>query len=322
MFMGWMCSGHSHTTSAEPTSQSAVKELSKNCEALGRSLQGNCFRTRRIGNVSASLRLKTFPMRHLIILLALTLVARAADAPLPTKWNGFVRHDFSLDGRPGLVVKPANAAPGKPWIWRTEFFGHEPQGDIALLNAGWHVAFFKVSDMYGDPKPVALMDEFYDRAVSSFGLSKRAVLEGFSRGGLYAVNYAAAHPDRTAALYLDAPVLDIRSWPGDKGKGKGDARCWKQALEIYGLTEDMAKEFKGNPLDKAEALAKAGIPIVAVVGDADDVVPYAENTKPFAEKYRAAGGTIEVIVKPGVNHHPHSLKDPKPFVDFLLKHVK
>ena len=61
---------------------------------------------------------------------------------------------------------------------------------------------------------------------------------------------------------------------------------------------------------------------MAVVGDADDVVPYAENTKPFAEKYRAAGGTIEVIVKPGVNHHPHSLKDPKPFVDFLLKHVK
>ena len=35
-----------------------------------------------------------------------------------------------------------------------------------------------------------------------FGLSKRAVLEGFSRGGLYAVNFAAAHPDMTAALYL------------------------------------------------------------------------------------------------------------------------
>ncbi len=264
-------------------------------------------------------------MRHLLILLAFTVVAftiiaRAADAKLPTQWNGFVRHEFSLDGRPGLVVKPAKAAPGSPWIWRTEFFGHEPQGDIALLNAGWHVAYFKVSDMYGDPKSVALMDEFHGRAVSEYGLSKRAVLEGFSRGGLYAVNYAAAHPDKTAALYLDAPVLDIRSWPG--GKGKGDARCWKQALEIYGLTDETAKDFKGNPLDKAEALAKAGIPIVAVVGDADVVVPYDENTKPFAEKYRAAGGTIEVIVKPGVDHHPHSLKDPKPFVDFLLKHVK
>ena len=261
-------------------------------------------------------------MRNLLLFLVLTFVAHAADAPPPAKWNGFEKVDFTLEGRGGGIVKPATAAPGKPWIWRTEFFGHEPQGDIALLNAGWHVAFFKVSDMYGDPKSVALMEKFHAHAVREFGLSPRAVLEGFSRGGLYAVNFAATHPGKTAALYLDAPVLDIRSWPGGKGNGKGDARCWKQALEIYSLTEDTAKDFKGNPLDKAEALAKARIPIVAVVGDADDVVPYDENTKPFAEKYRAAGGIIEVIVKPGVNHHPHSLKDPKPIVDFLLKHVK
>lgn len=261
-------------------------------------------------------------MRNLLLLLILTLVAHAADAPPASKWNGFDKLDFTVADHAGLLVKPATAATGKPWIWRTEFFGHEPQGDIALLNAGWHVAFFKVSDMYGDPKSVSLMEKFHAHVVREFGLSPRAVLEGFSRGGLYAVNFAAANPGKTAALYLDAPVLDIRSWPGGKGKGKGDARCWKQALEIYGLTEDTAKDFKGNPLDKAEALAKAGIPIVAVVGDADDVVPYDENMRPFAEKYRAAGGTIEVIVKPGVNHHPHSLKDPKPIVDFLLKHAK
>ena len=261
-------------------------------------------------------------MRHLLILLAFTLIVRAGDAPLPTKWNGFDKLDFTVAGHAALLVKPATAAPGKPWIWRTEFFGHEPQGDLALLAAGWHVAFFKVSDMYGAPQSIELMEKFHAHVVREFGLSPRAVLEGFSRGGLYAVNFAAAHPGKTAALYLDAPVLDIRSWPGGKGKGKGDAKCWKQALDLYGLTEDTAKDFKGNPLDKAEALAKAGIPIVAVVGDADDVVPYDENTRPFAEKYRAAGGSIEVIVKPGVNHHPHSLKDPKPFVDFLLKHAK
>ena len=271
--------------------------------------------------VSAFLRLKTFPMRHLLILLAFTLVVRA-DTPAVSKWTGFEQLNFTVDGHAAGLVKPANAAPGKPWIWRTEFFGHEPQGDIALLNAGWHVAYFKVSDMYGDPKSVALMEKFHDHVVREFGLSPRAVLEGFSRGGLYAVNFAAAFPAKTAALYLDAPVLDIRSWPGGKGKGKGSATCWKQALEIYGLTEEAAKEFKGNPLDKAGALAKTGIPIVAVVGDSDTTVPYDENTKPFAEKYRAAGGTIEVIVKPGVDHHPHSLKDPKPIVDFLLKHVR
>ena len=33
------------------------------------------------------------------------------------------------------------------------------------------------------------------------------------------------------------------------------------------------------------------------------------------------GGKIEVIVKPGVDHHPHSLKDPKPIVDFLMNNA-
>jgi pimeloyl-ACP methyl ester carboxylesterase len=261
-------------------------------------------------------------MRTLLCLLVLSFVALADDASRLSKWNGFDKLDFTVADHTALLVKPAAAAPGKPWIWRTEFFGHEPQGDVALLNAGWHVAYFKVSDMYGAPQSIELMEKFHAHVVREFGLSQRAVLEGFSRGGLYAVNFAAAHPDQTAALYLDAPVLDIRSWPGGKGKGKGDARCWKQALEIYGLTEETAKDFRGNPLDSAEKLARAGIPTIAVVGDADDVVPYEENTKPFAAKYRSAGGAIEVIVKPGVNHHPHSLKDPKPIVDFLLKHVK
>ena len=233
-------------------------------------------------------------------------------------WNGFERVDLTVAGRAGLVVKPKTPADGKPWIWRTEFFGHEPQGDLALLAAGWHVAYFQVSDMYGAPPAIELMAQFHAHVTKEFSLSQRAVIEGFSRGGLYAVNFAAAHPDKTAGLYLDAPVLDIRSWPGGKGASKGDANCWAQALKLYGLTEETAAAFKGNPLDQLEPLAKAHIPIISVVGDADKAVPLAENTAILEQRYKALGGKIEVIVKPGVDHHPHSLKDPKPIVDFLL----
>ena len=180
------------------------------------------------------------------------------------------------------------------------------------------MAYFKVSDMYGAPSAIDLMEQFHQHVMKEFGLAKRAVLEGFSRGGLYAVNFAATHPDQTAALYLDAPVLDIRSWPGGKGAAKGDARCWAQALELYGLTEETAREFKGNPLDRLEPIALARIPILCVVGDADKVVPLAENTAILEQRYKALGGKIEVIVKPGVDHHPHSLKDPQPIVDFIL----
>ncbi len=30
----------------------------------------------------------------------------------------------------------------------------------------------------------------------------------------------------------------------------------------------------------------------------------------------------QVIHKPGVGHHPHGLDDPKPVVDFIVKHAR
>lgn len=260
-------------------------------------------------------------MRNLVIASVLFVAPAFAQEPKVSQWNGFERIDYKVENREALIVRPKTPAPGNPWIWRTEFFGHEPQGDLALLAAGWHVAYFKISDMYGSPAAIALMGKFHADATSNHKLAKRVTLEGFSRGGLYAVNFAGANPDKTAALYLDAPVLDIRSWPGGKGKGQGNAQCWKQALDAFSLTEETAKTFTGNPMDKAGILAKAGIPILSVCGDSDKVVPFDENTQPFAEKVRKDGGKIEVIAKPGVDHHPHSLKDPKPIVDFLLKNA-
>src|SRR6202011_1715162 len=109
--------------------------------------------------------------------------------------------------------------------------------------------------MYGTPESIDLMAKFHEVVTRDYALNPRAVLEGFSRGGLYAVNFATL-PDKTAALYLDAPVLDIRSWPGGKGAGKGDKHCWEEALKLYGLTEESAPAFKGNPPDQLEPLAR------------------------------------------------------------------
>lgn len=255
---------------------------------------------------------------HSIFVIAFV---RAEPPAKSSSWQGYERLDFEVAGRAALLVKPQKMAKDAPWIWRTEFFGHEPQADVALLGRGWHVAYFKVSDMYGAPAAIDLMAQFHATVTRDYRLNNRVVLEGFSRGGLYAVNFAATHPDKTAALYLDAPVLDIRSWPGGKGRGKGSAKCWAEALAIYGLTEETASTFKGNPLDRLEPLAKARIPILSVCGDADTAVPLAENTAILETRYKTLGGPIEVIVKPGVEHHPHSLKDPKPIVDFLLRHA-
>jgi hypothetical protein len=74
-------------------------------------------------------------------------------------------------------------------------------------------------------------------------------------------------------------------------------------------------------VDHLEPIAKAGIPILAVIGDADEVVPVSENIDLVEKHYRALGGLIKVIRKPGVKHYPHSLKDPKPIVDYLVSAV-
>jgi pimeloyl-ACP methyl ester carboxylesterase len=254
--------------------------------------------------------------------------AKAAD-PKPvaagevkrSQWNGLERLDFQVDGRAAILIVPPKADVGRPWIWRTEFFGHEPQADIALTEKGFHVAYVNVQNLYGAPKSLDAMDTFYDAMIRDYHLMPKVVLEGFSRGGLFALNWAARHPDRVACIYNDAPVCDFRSWPGGKGKGKGSPGDWQRCLEAYGLTEAEALKYELNPVDNLKPLARHKIPILHVCGDADDVVPFEENTKLVEERYKALGGPITVIVKPGVGHHPHSLPDPKPIVDFVYKHT-
>ena len=65
--------------------------------------------------------------------------------------------------------------------------------------------------MYGSPGAVAHMRVFQEYVTAAFGLAPQTVLFGFSRGGLYACNYAMEHPERVLLLYLDAPVLDLLS---------------------------------------------------------------------------------------------------------------
>lgn len=60
---------------------------------------------------------------------------------------------------------------------------------------------------------------------------------------------------------------------------------------------------------------------VHVFGDADDVVPWEENTGIIAERYKKLGGDITLIRKPGIGHHPHGLDDSTPIVEFIAKHA-
>lgn len=264
-------------------------------------------------------------MKNLIITLMIcatcSLVNAAEYEGKKSDWHGYARYDFNVGHRPCILVAPEQVAEGRPWIWRARFFGHEPQADIALLERGYHVAYCEVGGLFGNAAAVEHWDTFYAHLVGKYALARKVALEGMSRGGLIIYNWAAKNPEKVACLYGDAPVCDIRSWPGGMGSGKGSASDWSAALDAYGLTEETQGDFRGNPIDQLEPLAKAQVPILHVVGEADHVVPVAENSDIIEQRYKALGGSIEVIRKPGVDHHPHALKDPAPIVDFVTQHV-
>ena len=114
----------------------------------------------------------------LVFVAGLQISAVRAEDPSVrhSTWNGFKRLDFEVAGRAALLIVPKESAPGRPWIWRTEFFGHEPQADVTLVNKGFHAAYINVQNMYGGPEAMRLMDAFYAdlRAASSIGGEGRA----------------------------------------------------------------------------------------------------------------------------------------------------
>lgn len=206
-------------------------------------------------------------------------------------------------------------------MWHGEFFGHKPAPDIALLHQGFHVVYMRVPDMLGSPRAVRHWNAFYQELTEKYHLARKVALVGLSRGGLYCYNWAVANPDKVSCIYGDAPVCDFKSWPGGRGKGKGSPRDWNLVLKEYSFASDAeAVAYQGNPVDQLAVLAEHRVPLLHVYGDADDVVPWDENTGLIAERYRALGGDITLIGKPGVGHHPHGLDDPAPIVDFIIRH--
>jgi pimeloyl-ACP methyl ester carboxylesterase len=242
--------------------------------------------------------------------------------PKVSSFYGYRQLEFKMDdGHQCTVVRPYVTAAGRPYAWRGEFFGHEPQTDLALLQHGFHVVYVGAQDLYGAPPAMKIWKKFHD-LLADAGLNGKITFIAMSRGGLYCYHWAALHPNTVAVIYGDAPVCDIKSWPGGKRNGETKNE-WAGLMKAYGFkSEAKALAYKKNPMDILAPLVKAGIPILHVVGQADTVAPVQDNTDVVEKRYKELGGTIEVIRKPGVGHHPHSLPNPEPIVNFILSHQK
>jgi pimeloyl-ACP methyl ester carboxylesterase len=205
-------------------------------------------------------------------------------------------------------VRPKWSAKGHPWIWRARFWGHEPQNDIALLERGFHLVYCDVAELLGNDQAISYWNDFYN-ALHKAGLGKKAVLEGMSRGGIYVYNWAAANPGKVACTYVDNALLDLKYWP--------DSTILKQDYHLTSLNQLDA--LKASPIDKVEQIVRGHYPMLHLSADEDEAVDPSKNTLLFEQKVKALGGSITVIHKPGFKHHPHSLPNPAPIVDFILK---
>lgn len=153
-------------------------------------------------------------------------------------WNGFLREEFTVGGRRAFIVFPDKAVvSGKEqlWIWRPQFFDYKPIADLELVKRGYAAVFISMEDLYGSPKAMEVMDQFYRYLVDERKFSGKPVLFGLSRGGLYALNWAEKNPLCVAGVYVDAPVCDFKSWPATEARAKvrrmtGTNACAPMAL--------------------------------------------------------------------------------------------
>ncbi len=260
-------------------------------------------------------------MKSIIFCSFFILCAHLATGQESKMFGAYQMKEFMFKERPAKIVFPTVKNNQGLWIWRARFWGHEPQTDLALLEKGFHVVYIDVAGLYGNTTAVELWNAFYHHLIDTYNLNKKVVLEGFSRGGLIVYNWASKNTDKVACIYADAPVCDIKSWPGGLYAGEGSAADWALCLKAYNLDEKNVLKYQKIPLNTSIEVAKEKIPVLHVYGDADNIVPPKENTELLARKFKKAGGKIVLIKKPGIGHHPHSLKDPQPIVNFILKHT-
>ncbi len=247
----------------------------------------------------------------------------SAEVPASAaEFQGYAERRFSLRLADNTafqvrIVEPVQPAAGYPWIWRARFFGHEPELDRELLARGFHLAYCDVAGLFGSDSALDRWDAFYEFC-SANGLAKQVLIEGMSRAGLVALNWAARRPEAVEGIYLDNPVCDFRSWPGHQRGTEQDGE-WQACLAAYGLNDDTVDGYAAMPLDRLEPLAKAAVPLFLVQSGADEVVPGEQNGEELVRRYQTLGGEIEVWRKPGVGHHPHGLHPVQPLLRALLR---
>ena len=233
------------------------------------------------------------------------------------KWNGFDMEKTIFKGRELITVYPEKSN-GK-WAIKTEYFEAFPDVQIRLLELGYHIFHIKNHTRWHIDEDSEKRAELARYVHTEMGLSSKCVIIGMSCGGMQGIYFGAKYPEYVSCLYLDAPVVNLFSCPAGFGK-KVNIDAMDELLTGKNMTMTEFISYREHPLDYIPKLVENNIPLMLVAGDCDSVVPYDENGILLQKAYEDAGCTIETIIKDGCDHHPHSLENNTPIIEFIKKY--
>lgn len=197
-----------------------------------------------------------------------------------------------------LPSKPKESGP-TPWVWYAPTLPGLPGTEEKWMferfgAAGIAVAGIDVGESFGSPTGREQFSALYRELTEKRGFARKPVVLGRSRGGLMVLNWAAENPDKVGGFAGIYPVCNLKSYPG-----------LANASGAYQLTSEQleARLDQHNPLERLAGLAKAKVPLFAIHGDVDTVVPLEVNSGAVDQRYRELGGKMQLIVPKGQGHN-------------------
>ncbi len=219
-----------------------------------------------------------------------------------TLWHGFDRFDFLMDDT-ALTVKPIKASADEGTGVNRQVEG-QLRCIVVTPKEAAHGKPWSWRGRYFDHEPQAEIellkrgfhigfiqsdnvkqwDAWYTFLTEKHGLSKKPAFVGMSGGGRNSFTWATTNPDRVSCIYADNPLITRES------------------------------------LMKLDELVQRDVPLLHICGSLDPLS--GNHTLPIESIYQHLGGRISVMIKDGVGHHPHSLRDPTLIADFITRSLE
>ena len=228
---------------------------------------------------------------------------------------------FLFQEREAQIIYP-DCAPNGKLMLKLEYLDAFPNFEIAMLQRGYTLCFVSHPTRWAPDSETKVVAEFVKFVAAELNVEPKVICVGMSCGGLQATRLAELYPELVSVLYLDAPVLNILSSAGLGARHTENFEAtWQELVNTYGFSRSTVITFRDSPIDHMESLIEHKIPVIMLYGNRDVVVPYLENGKVLEDYYRAHGGDLKVICKSMSGHHPHSLPDPTPIIEFVESRI-